>query len=67
MLLERLRNDYDLDVSDRTFEHDKSILGLDFGISINYNYSARGYSIEENEAALSQFFKFAKFAQFTHS
>ena len=61
-LLERLRNDYDLDVSERTLERDKSILESDFGIAITYNYSSHGYHIEENEEALSEFFKFAKFA-----
>lgn len=61
-LLERLGNDYDVDVSERTFERDKSILESDFGIAIKYNYTTLGYSIHENEEALNQFFKFAKFA-----
>lgn len=61
-LLERLLNDYDLEVPERTFERDKSILGSDFGIAIGYNHTARGYFLEENEEALIRFFKFAKFA-----
>ena len=61
-LLERLHNDYDFDISGRSFERDKNILESDFGIVITYSYNSRGYSIDENDEALSQFFKFAKFA-----
>jgi len=61
-LLELLLRDYDLDIADRTFERDKNILELDYGILIKYNYHSRGYYIEENEEALNQFFKFTKFA-----
>ncbi|MDT0295402.1 helix-turn-helix transcriptional regulator [Mesonia ostreae] len=61
-LLERLLQDYDLDIAERTFERDKKVLELDYGIVINYNYHSRGYSLEENEDALNQFFKFTKFA-----
>lgn len=61
-LLERLLNDYDLDVAERTFERDKRFLESDYGIAITYSHNSRGYYIEKNENALSQFFKFAKFA-----
>ncbi|TYB77452.1 WYL domain-containing protein [Bizionia saleffrena] len=61
-ILERLQNDYALDVAMRTFESDKRNLELYFGIAIMYNYKTRGYNIEESEDALNQFFKFAKFA-----
>ncbi|MEO7282999.1 WYL domain-containing protein [Gelidibacter sp.] len=61
-LLERLRNDYDFNISERSFERDKNILESDFGIAMTYCYNSHGYSMEENEDALSHFFKFSKFA-----
>ncbi|WP_055448413.1 helix-turn-helix transcriptional regulator [Lacinutrix mariniflava] len=61
-LIERLLYDYDLVVAERTLERDKSVLELDFGITITYNYKSRGYEIKENNEALNTFFKFAKFA-----
>jgi len=59
---ERLEQYYDLKTTERTFERDKQYLESDFGIYIQYNRQTRGYFIEENQEALSQFFKFAKFA-----
>lgn len=61
-LLERLRIDYDLDVAMRTFESGKYVLETDFGITIQYNHTTRGYHFEENEEALTKFIQFAKFA-----
>ncbi len=61
-IINRLRQDYDVDLTERTFERDKNILEVDFGIVITYNHKSRGYTLEENEEALSQFFKFAQFA-----
>ncbi|OBX22590.1 MULTISPECIES: helix-turn-helix transcriptional regulator [Bizionia] len=61
-ILERLINNYDLVVAERTLERDKNILESDFGISINYNHKSRGYTIEDTEDSLALFFKFAKFA-----
>jgi len=58
-LLDRLREDYDLDISERTLERDFGILKKDFNLDIIYDHTTKGYTTEETDQ-LTTFFKFAE-------
>ena len=53
---------YDLKLSSRTLERDFKNIETDFGLEIVYDYSKKGYFLEEDESALAAFFKFAEFS-----
>ncbi|MRX62587.1 helix-turn-helix transcriptional regulator [Maribacter luteus] len=59
-ILERLRNDYDQEISDRTLERDFEILKTDFGLEIQYDRSKRGYVLDDDPERIATFFKFAE-------
>lgn len=60
-LLDRLLNDYDQEVGERTLERDFNALKKDYGLEIIYNRALRGYKLEEDPDRISAFFKFAEF------
>lgn len=61
-ILNRLYLDYDLEVGDRTFERDLKNLRDDFGLTIAYDNSKRGYTLKEDSSYISKFVKFAEFS-----
>ncbi|MAM23221.1 helix-turn-helix transcriptional regulator [Croceibacter atlanticus] len=58
-LLERLYDDYGMEVAERTLERDFTNLKNEFGLDVIYNYDSKGYSVEDT-AQLTTFFKFAE-------
>tara|TARA_R110002051_G_scaffold218896_1_gene282745 strand:- start:5448 stop:6362 length:915 start_codon:yes stop_codon:yes gene_type:complete len=61
-LLQRLLDQTDNDVSERTLERDFNILKTDYGLDINYNRSKKGYLLADDPERLGTFFKFAELA-----
>ena len=61
-LLQRLLDQTDNDVSERTLERDFTILKTDYGLDIYYDRSKNGYLLADDPERLGTFFKFAELA-----
>lgn len=61
-MIERLFIDFDIDTTPRTLERDLKNLKNDFGIEIKYNRSIKGYVLQEEDAQINGFLKFAEFS-----
>ena len=61
-LLQRLLDQTDNDVSERTLERDFTILKTDCGLDIYYDRSKKGYLLADDPELLGTFFKFAELA-----
>ena len=61
-LLQRLLDQTDNDVSERTLERDFTILKTDYGLDIYYDRSKKGYLLADDPERLGTFFKFAELA-----
>lgn len=61
-LLQRLLDQTDNDVSERTLERDFTILKTDYGLDIQYDRSKKGYRLTDDQERLGTFFKFAELA-----
>ena len=61
-LLQRLLDQTDNDVSERTLERDFTILKTDYGLDIYYDRSKKGYLLADDPELLGTFFKFAELA-----
>jgi predicted DNA-binding transcriptional regulator YafY len=61
-LLQRLLDQTDNDVSERTLERDFTILKTDYGLDIYYDRSKKGYLLSDDPERLGTFFKFAELA-----
>lgn len=59
-IIQRLAEDYDIMVTARTLECDMNALATDFGIEITYDYTRRGYFLnEQDENQIAGFLQFA--------
>ncbi|ALM21992.1 hypothetical protein AAT17_12490 [Nonlabens sp. MIC269] len=59
-LMDKITEQIDSEVSERTIERDFTTLKTDFGLDIIYDRAMRGYRLEEDPERLGTFFKFAE-------
>lgn len=59
-IVDKLQEDLENQISERSVERDLKALKEDFSLDINYSHAHHGYKLEDDERLLSRFFKFAE-------